>query len=346
MSYPSTTFPTTLDNPTNPTATDAVATFDHAGLEDFQNNAIVALETKVGINSSNVTTTIDYKLATIPASDRAASVTGSETLTNKTLTSPVINTPTLPSMYQDAGRTKLMSLPNTASDTLVALAAIQALTNKTITSTTNNIAAKSLVSATTLVDTSAATAPSSGQVLTATSSTTATWQAPVTGVTVTTVNAIAGFNSNGDNSQSMSSNTNLQTGVINIPYGITATKVSICCSSVSVAGTWKLALFSLSGASQIFSLTTVSVSGSGIVTTTIGSTVIPQGLYYIALLPVGTASASWFCYAQSGTDVNNPAGLAVTTGTLTVTASTMPATITPTSISSATQQTVISRFDA
>lgn len=54
----------------------------------------------------------------------------------------------------------------------------QSLTNKTLTSTTNNVAAKSLHSASTVVDVSAATAPSSGQVLTATSSTTATWQTP------------------------------------------------------------------------------------------------------------------------------------------------------------------------
>jgi len=52
-----------------------------------------------------------------------------QTLTNKTLTTPVIA-----SIYQDAGKTKLMSLPDTDSDTLVALAAAQVLTNKTIAS--------------------------------------------------------------------------------------------------------------------------------------------------------------------------------------------------------------------
>ena len=51
-----------------------------------------------------------------------------ETLTNKTLTTPVIA-----SIYQDVGKTKLMTVPNTASDTLVALIATQTLTNKRIT---------------------------------------------------------------------------------------------------------------------------------------------------------------------------------------------------------------------
>lgn len=54
----------------------------------------------------------------------------------------------------------------------------QTLTNKTITSTLNNVAAKSLHSATTVINVAASTAPSTGQVLTATSGTAATWQTP------------------------------------------------------------------------------------------------------------------------------------------------------------------------
>ena len=54
-----------------------------------------------------------------------------DTLTNKTLTTPIIA-----SLYQDAGKTKLMTLPNTASDTLASIAATQTLTNKTLTSPT------------------------------------------------------------------------------------------------------------------------------------------------------------------------------------------------------------------
>lgn len=53
----------------------------------------------------------------------------------------------------------------------------QAYTNKTLTDPTNNVMAKSLKSATTTVDVSASTAPSANQVLTATDSTHATWQA-------------------------------------------------------------------------------------------------------------------------------------------------------------------------
>ena len=58
------------------------------------------------------------------------------------------------------------------------------VTNKTMTGATNTLTASLLKSATTEVSVAAATAPSSGQVLTATSSTTATWQTPGGGSTV------------------------------------------------------------------------------------------------------------------------------------------------------------------
>ena len=54
----------------------------------------------------------------------------------------------------------------------------QVLTNKTLDSTTNTIAADKLHSATTTVTVSGATAPTAGQVLTATSSIAANWQTP------------------------------------------------------------------------------------------------------------------------------------------------------------------------
>lgn len=97
-----------------------------------------------------------------------ATLTGTETLTNKTLTAPVISTisntgtltlptssdtlvgrattdtltnktlttPIIASLYQDAGKTKLMTVPATASDTLAALAATQNFSNKTFTDQT------------------------------------------------------------------------------------------------------------------------------------------------------------------------------------------------------------------
>ena len=71
----------------------------------------------------------------VTGTDKAVSKTGTETLTNKTLTTPVIA-----SIYQDAGKTKLMTVPDTASDTLAAIAATQTFTNKRMTKRVNTSA--------------------------------------------------------------------------------------------------------------------------------------------------------------------------------------------------------------
>lgn len=84
-------YPTSLDTLTNPVSTDTVAAVDHATQHANANDAIEALEAKVGVNSSAVTTSHDYKLSGVSTGDKAVSKTGTETLTNKTLTTPVIN---------------------------------------------------------------------------------------------------------------------------------------------------------------------------------------------------------------------------------------------------------------
>lgn len=51
---------------------------------------VTALKTKVGVDGSAVTTTHDYKLGEITSTDKAVGKTATQTLTNKTLTSPKI----------------------------------------------------------------------------------------------------------------------------------------------------------------------------------------------------------------------------------------------------------------
>ncbi len=69
------------------------------------------------------------------------------------------------------------------SSNVVLKDATQTLTNKTIDSTTNTVTADKLRTATTVVNVNSSAAPTAGQVLTATNSTTANWQTP-TGPTV------------------------------------------------------------------------------------------------------------------------------------------------------------------
>lgn len=105
-----TNFPTSLDTLTNPTSTDSVATVDHAAQHANVNDSIEALEAKVGVNSSAVTTTHDYKLSGVTASDKAVSLAGTEVLTNKTLTSPKVGT-----AITDTNGNEIIETPATAS---------------------------------------------------------------------------------------------------------------------------------------------------------------------------------------------------------------------------------------
>jgi Tfp pilus assembly protein FimT len=69
------------------------------------------------------------------------------------------------------------TLPN-LSDTIAVANFAQTFANKTLTSSTNDITAKGVFSATTTVNTSANPAPTTGQILTALSSTSAGWSTP------------------------------------------------------------------------------------------------------------------------------------------------------------------------
>ena len=70
-----------------PIALSAVVDNVDDALAKYINN----LEAKLGIDGSAVTTSHDYKLGGVTGSDKAASIAGTETLTNKTLTSPKLN---------------------------------------------------------------------------------------------------------------------------------------------------------------------------------------------------------------------------------------------------------------
>lgn len=58
-----TNFPSSLDNLSNPTGSSALTSPDHAGQHADANDAIEALEAKVGVDGSAVTTSFDYKIS-------------------------------------------------------------------------------------------------------------------------------------------------------------------------------------------------------------------------------------------------------------------------------------------
>lgn len=66
-----TNFPTSLDALTNPTSSNTLNSPDHAGQHSDANDAIEALEAKVGINSSAVTTSLDYRTTQLESTTNA-----------------------------------------------------------------------------------------------------------------------------------------------------------------------------------------------------------------------------------------------------------------------------------
>jgi hypothetical protein len=62
-------YPSSIDSPQDPTASQFLNNPSHSAQHGLENDAIVALETKVGVDSSAVTTTIDYLLKSTSSID-------------------------------------------------------------------------------------------------------------------------------------------------------------------------------------------------------------------------------------------------------------------------------------
>ncbi len=92
-----TNFPSTLDTSTILPAESASTTLATSHVTAHQNlqDAVEAIEAKIGIDSSAVTTSHDYKLGEVTSTDKAVGKTATQTLTNKTLTSPTVTGATI-----------------------------------------------------------------------------------------------------------------------------------------------------------------------------------------------------------------------------------------------------------
>lgn len=143
----SSTFPTTLDSFVDPTATSKLNSPSNSAQHADKNDAIEKLEAKVGVNSSAVTTTHDYKLSGVTGTDKAMSLAGAETATNKRFTSPKFNedvamttTATQLNYLKDA--TGLTGTGKTVADTSPTIAT-PTLTKPTVTASIQTIVADS-----------------------------------------------------------------------------------------------------------------------------------------------------------------------------------------------------------
>lgn len=85
----STNFPTSKQTIPNPSAVDLVENADDTLDHDYQhstiNDTVEALQDKVGIDGDATNTSHDFKLSGVSDGDKAVSLTGSETISNKTI---------------------------------------------------------------------------------------------------------------------------------------------------------------------------------------------------------------------------------------------------------------------
>ena len=219
---------------TNSLAANGIISVDNDGLA-LTSNILTDGQILIG-NTSNIPTaaTLTGTTNRISVTNGAGSITlstpqdintsssptfVSETLTNTTnqLVLGTTNTTTINSVAPLSSRIYTISDAG-GNDTFTMNSATQTLTNKTLDSTTNVITADKLHSATTTITISSATAPSSGQVLTATSSTSADWQTPASGGVTTFSAGTTGFLPNSATSGAVT-----LSGILSIPNGGTNT---------------------------------------------------------------------------------------------------------------------------
>ena len=139
----------------------------------------------------------------------------------------------------------------------------------------------------------------------------------------------------GATTKGFSSNTTAYLGRFITTRDITFTKIAFYIGAVTAAGSYEVGIYSQDGQTQLLSYNTGTISTTLVIETTCPSTALPIGTYYLVVVPVGSANATFRTWSVAG--VASPAFNAVATvpkvsGTLTVTAGTLPATFDPVAI--------------
>jgi len=341
MTYITNNYPTSIQTAVDPTATDPQGTFDHAGLETFQNDSIDALKAKVGIDSSAVTTSHDYKLSGVTGSDKSASLAGIETLSNKTLTTPKIVTGG--SITDENGNKQIEFVTTTSAvnDIKVTNSATGNAPTISASGTDSNIdiAVKGKGTGSVKLGTVGLKFPNTdgaaNQVLKTDGAGQMSWVSASSGSTAITSVPKITLGLNALTNIGFVNNTFMYFALVDIPESITANKLSMWINSYTSSGTIRFALFSQDGQTQVIPTTTTATisAGSQQITTSLASPVsISAGKYYIAFLYTGTSNFEVMRQDPSAnaSNLNFVTGKYYYSGYKTVTASTMPSTFDPT----------------
>ncbi|HEY4502912.1 MAG TPA: hypothetical protein VJC14_00520 [Candidatus Paceibacterota bacterium] len=156
-------------------------------------------------------------------------------------------------------------------------------------------------------------------------------------------------------SGSFNVNTTASLGLFNVPQSITVNKISIKSgSTITTAGTYDLSVYSEDGQTQMFSVTTSTIdTADTIYSTSVSSVTLAPGNYWLMLNPNSTVDVALHSFSGPNAPV---LGLTVgllgdvssepaVSGTLTITASTPPATFTPINVTEGTSRLIVARFD-
>jgi len=354
--YPTNTYPTSIQDTANPTASSQVGDFDHAGLESFQNDSIEALKTKVGADGSVVTTTHTYKLSGVTGADKAATLAGTETLSSKTLTAPRIANNGFIADNNGNEQIEFVTTASAVNNIRVTNAATanDPLIQANGGDTNISLKIKGKGTGTVKLGTADLQFPnvdgSNGQILQTNAAGVLSWVSPTSGGAISTTSIpkiTLPYSATANIGRSV--NTAMYFAMIDVPETITVAKVTFWVNAFTAAGTFKIALFSQDGATQLFNLTTASVAAATqMITTSITPTIIPAGKYYLASLSNGTGNYELMHYdpGTAYTNMNFLSGEVYYNGIKTVTASTMPTSFDPTaSVTAERYGGIVVRFD-
>lgn len=139
----------------------------------------------------------------------------------------------------------------------------------------------------------------------------------------------------GSNYSTSTSNTNAYLGEVDIPLQITANKIFVGSAGVNIPGKVKISLYSEDGQTQLFEVTTDTITTGGIINVNLVSPInINPGLYYISFLPLDGADVRLYLYYNTDipTSFIHPPGKNVLVGTLVVPANSLPLSFDPRTI--------------
>ena len=126
-------------------------------------------------------------------------------------------------------------------------------------------------------------------------------------------------------------NTTAHVGLFSVTHPVTVNSLTFFAQGVGSAGTIAWGIFSNDGQNRIANETTASISGAGNHTDALAAVVtLPPGMYYFMFVSVGSANITLISWsATAPMDAAGPSGENETSGTVTVSAGTIPSSFDP-----------------